>query len=82
MDAVNVAVCAVVLLIVTEVGDRLQVAGLDAPEGELVTAQVRETEPVNELDGVTVMVASPVAPGLTVMLPLLERLKLVLLLLP
>jgi hypothetical protein len=78
--AVRVEVCAAALLIETEVGDRLQVAGLAAPAGELVTEQVRETVPVNELDGVTVMVEvlPLVAPGLTAMLPLLERVKLLL----
>jgi hypothetical protein len=77
--AVRVEVCAVVLLMVTEVGERLQVAGLVAPVGELVTEQVRETVPVNELPGVTVTVDVPLAPGTTVIFPLLERVKLVLL---
>jgi hypothetical protein len=77
--AVSVAVCAVVLLIVTEVGERLHVVGLEAPDGEVVTAQVSVTVPVNEFVGVTVMVEVLVAPGLTVMLPLLVSVKLVLL---
>jgi hypothetical protein len=77
--AVSVAVCAVVLLIVTEAGERLHVVGLAAPEGEVVIAQVRVTAPVNEFAGVTVMVEAPLAPGLTEMTPLLVRVKLVLL---
>ena len=62
-------------LMETDVGERPQVVGLVAPVGELVTAQVRDTVPVNELEGVTVMVAvlALVAPGFTLMLPLLER---------
>jgi hypothetical protein len=65
---------------VTEVGERLQVVGLVAPEGAVVTAQVSATAPVNEFAGVTVMVAvSPlIAPGLRERLPLLERVKLLL----
>jgi hypothetical protein len=80
--AVNVDVCGDVSLIETDVGERLQVGGLDAPEGVVVTAQVSETVPVNEFDGVTVMSEVPVESGLTVMLPLLVRLKLALLLPP
>jgi hypothetical protein len=34
-----------------------------APEGEVVRAQASETVPVNELDGVTVMVEEPEEPG-------------------
>ena len=75
--AVSVDVCAVVLLMVTEVGERLQL-GLVAPDSEVVTAQVRATDPVNEFDGVTVMVEVLLDPGLTEMAPLLERVKLVL----
>ena len=58
--AVSVDVCAVVLelLNVTEAGERLHVAGLEAPEGA-ATAQASETVPVNELPGVTVMVEAP-----------------------
>jgi hypothetical protein len=77
VDAVRVEVSAVVPLIVTEVGERLHVAALEAPVGA-VTAQVSETVPLNEFVGVTVMVAVSVEPGLTVMLPLLERVKLAL----
>ena len=81
--AVSVEVCAAALLIETEAGERLQVAGLVAPEGELVTEQERETVPVNEFEGVTltVDVFPLVAPGATLMLPLLVRVKLVLVLL-
>jgi hypothetical protein len=72
--AVNVAVIADVLLMSTDVGERLHVAGLLAPVGAL-TVQLRSTVPVKELDGVTVMVEvlPDVAPGLMVMLPLLVR---------
>jgi hypothetical protein len=76
--AVSVAVCAVELLSVTVVGERLQVTGLVAFEGDVVTAQVSATAPLNELDGVTVTVdvLPDVAPGLpTVIVPLLERVK-------
>jgi hypothetical protein len=76
--AVSVAVSAVELLIVTDVGERLQVTGLVALDGDVVTAQVSATVPLNELDGVTVIVEvlPDVAPGLlTVMVPLLERVK-------
>jgi hypothetical protein len=54
------------------------VTGLEAPEGDVATVQVRSTVPVNELDGVTVIVAvlPEAAPGLlTLTAPLLERLK-------
>ena len=79
VDTFSVEVCAVVSVIETEVGDRPQVAGLVGLEMEVVTAQVSVTVPVKEFDGVTVMVEVllVVAPGLTVMLPLLERVKLV-----
>ena len=78
MVAVRVEVCAVVPVMETEAGERLQVTGLDAFDGELLTAQVRSTVPVNESDGVTVIVEVPVEPALTVMLLLLVRLKSVL----
>jgi hypothetical protein len=76
--AVRMELCAAVLLIETEAGDTLQVVGLVAPEGELDTEHVRATVPANELDGVTVMVEvlPLVAPGVTEMFPLLERVKL------
>jgi hypothetical protein len=77
--AVSVDVCAVVLLIVTDVGKRPHVVGLVAPDGDDVTEQVSATAPVNELDGVTVIVAVPLDPGLTLRLPLFERVKLLLL---
>jgi hypothetical protein len=76
--AVSVAVCAAVLLIVTDVGERLHVTGLVALDGDVVTAQVSATVPVNEFDGVTVIVEvlPEVAPGvLTLIVPLLERVK-------
>ena len=78
MVTVSVEVSAVVLLIVTEDEERLHVAGLVALDGVLVTAQVSVTVPVNEFDGVTVMVEVPVEPGATVIEPLLLRAKLVL----
>jgi len=74
--AVSVAVCAVVLVIETEVGERLHPVALTAPVGE-VTAQVSVTVPVNEFAGVTVMVEVPEDPALTAMLPLLVSVKLV-----
>jgi hypothetical protein len=80
--AVSVVVCAVVLLNVSESEERLHVAGLVALEGALVIEQVSVTVPVNELPGVTVMVEAPLAPGVTFMLPLFVRVKLVLLSLP
>jgi len=80
--AVSVEVAAAVPLTETDAGLRLQDGGLVALVGELVTAQERVTVPVNELDGVTVMVVVPVAaPGLTVMLPLFDKEKLVVVLL-
>jgi hypothetical protein len=76
--AVSVEVTAVVSLIVSEDEERLHVVGSVAPEGDVVTAQVSATVPVNELVGVTeiVEVFPVVAPGLTVMLPLLVSVKL------
>jgi hypothetical protein len=74
--AVSVAVSAVELLIVTDVGERLHVTGLVALDGDVVTAQVSATVPENELDGVTVIVEVPVFPAvLTLMVPLFERVK-------
>ncbi len=76
--AVSVAVCAVVLLMLTEVGERLHVTGLEAFDGDVVTAQDRATVPVNEVDGVTVIVEvlPEVSPGLaTLIAPLLDRVK-------
>jgi hypothetical protein len=76
-----VALCAAALLMETEAGETLQVAGLIAPVGALVTEQVRETVPVKELAGDTVMVEvlPLVEPGLTLILPLFESVKLLLL---
>ena len=56
-----------------DAGLREQVAGALAAVG--VMAQVRLTEPVNPPDGVTVIVDVPLAPLVTVMLPLLLRAK-------
>jgi hypothetical protein len=80
VDTVIVEVCALVVLKVSEDEERLQVAGLVALVGEVVSAQASATVPVKELPGVTVMVEVPVEPGLTEMLPLLARVKLVLVL--
>ena len=78
--AVRVDVPAVVPLIEIEVGLRLHVAGLVGLERVVVTAHVKVTEPVNEFDGVTVMVeVFPVdAPALILIAPLLLRVKLLL----
>ena len=78
--AVSVEVCAAALLIETDAGERLQVAGLVAPAGELVTKHDSEIVPVNELEGVTVTVEvlPLVAPGAALMLPLFESVKLLL----
>jgi hypothetical protein len=78
--AVNVAVSGDVPLIVIEAGERLHVVGLTAFAGAVVIAQLRVSVPVNEFDGVTVIVEVllVVAPGATVMLPLLVSAKLVL----
>jgi hypothetical protein len=64
----------------TEVGERLHVVGLVALVGEL-TVQANVTVPVNESAGVTEIteVLPLVAPGVTVMLLALDRVKLVLL---
>jgi hypothetical protein len=61
---VRVEVTALVLAMVTGVG-RLQVIGLVAPVGAVVTAQPRATLPVKPLTGVTEMVEvfPVVAPG-------------------
>ena len=73
---VRTDVPAVAPLIVTEAGERAQVAGSLAAAGAM--AQVSATAPVNPPDGVTVIVEVllVVAPGLTVMPPLLVRAKL------
>jgi hypothetical protein len=77
----SVDVCAVAVLNASEVGERLQVAGLTALVGALVTEQASATVPVKELAGVTVIVdvLPVVAPGVTAMLLLLESVKLPLL---
>ena len=69
---VSVAVCADELVIDTEAGT-LHVAGSLAAVG--VITQLRLTVPVNPPDGVTIIVdvLPVVAPGLTLMLPLLLR---------
>jgi uncharacterized membrane protein len=76
--AVSVEVTADVLVIEAEAGERVHVGTLVALEGEVVTAQLSATVPVNEFDGVTVMVAVVLAPALTVTAPLLLSVKLVL----
>jgi len=78
--AVSVDVSAVVPLMETEVGERLQVGVLVGFEMLVVTAQVSVTVPLNEFEGVTVIsdVLPLVAPAVTVMLPPLEREKSVL----
>lgn len=77
--AVSVEVAAVVPLMETEAGEKLHDGGLVALVGELVTAHERATVPVNEFDGVTemVVVLPAAAPGLTVMEPLFDNVKLV-----
>jgi hypothetical protein len=76
--AVSEEVCAEVSVIETDVGLKLQVGVLVGLEIEVVTAQASATVPVNEFDGVTVMVEVPVsaAPELTEMLALLVSAKL------
>lgn len=73
---VSTDVPAVAPLIVTEAGERAQVAGSLAAAGAM--AQVSATAPVNPPDGATLIVEElpVVAPGLTVMFPLLVRAKL------
>jgi hypothetical protein len=72
VETVSVEVPADAPLIVTEAGERLHVAGSVAPEGP-ETLQARATVLANPPDPVTLMVEvlPVVAPGLTVMLPLL-----------
>ena len=68
----RVAVAGVVPEMVTDVGIE-QVGASDAPAGELVSEQERLTPPVNPFSGVAVIVTvfPEVAPGLTLMMPLL-----------
>jgi hypothetical protein len=63
LKIVNVELCAPAPVMVTELGDNVQVGGSLAAAG--VTEQVRFTAPVNPLDGVTAMatVFPVVAPG-------------------
>jgi hypothetical protein len=78
--AVRVEVSAVEPERETEAGDKLQVAGFEAPEGA-VTEQVSVTVPEKELVGVAVMgtVFPEVAPAEKEMEPLLVKVKLPLL---
>jgi len=73
---VSVEVCAVAPEIVTDVGERLHVAGSLAAVG--LTAQLKLTAPLNPFAPVVLIVdlLPIVAPGLTVMFPLLLRAKL------
>ena len=75
VTTVSVEVWAVAPLIVTEAGETLHVAASLAAAG--LTAQVKVTAPANPPDPVTLIVdpLPVVAPGLTVMLPLLLRAK-------
>jgi hypothetical protein len=74
-ESVAVAPAAPVML---TVDGTLHVAGLVAPTGLVVTAQLRSTVPVNPFEGVTltVDVLPVVAPWLREMLPLLLSAKL------
>jgi hypothetical protein len=73
---VSVEVCAVAPERVTDVGERLHVAGPLAAIG--LTAQLKLTAPLNPFDPVALIVdvLPVIAPGLTVMFPLLLRAKL------
>jgi hypothetical protein len=77
--AVNVEVCAVVVLKVSEEEAKLHVGSvaLVAVVGAVVTAQVSVTVPVNELPGVTVIVSVLLDPNATATLPLVVSAKLV-----
>ena len=55
LATVRVAVAAAVPVKLAVAGT-LQVTGLVAPAGEVVTAQARATEPVSPFDGVTLTV--------------------------
>ena len=52
---------------------KLQVGGDTAPDGELVTAQFRVTDPVNPLAAVTVMSCAPDWPAGMFMVPVLDE---------
>ena len=73
MVTVKVDGSAEVPVMSTEVGDRVQVAGLVA--ALVVMVQVRATVPVKPLDGVTLIVdvLPVVAPPATEIAPLLDR---------
>ena len=79
LRAVVAAVVATVKVevVVAEAGFRLHVGASVAPDGLAVTAQVRLTVPVNEPDGVMVIVEvlPVVAPGETVIAPLFINVK-------
>ena len=72
LAAVSVAVTAVVPVTLSDAGT-VQVTGLTALAGDVVTAQLRATVPVNPFEGVmlTVDVLPVVAPAVTVIAPLL-----------
>ena len=76
LAAVSVAVTAVVPVTVSEAGT-VQVTGLTALAGDVVTAQLRATVPVNPFEGVmlTVDVLPVVAPAATVIAPLFVSAK-------
>jgi len=73
---VNVEVSAP-LVMLTEVGNIAQVTGLVAPDGDVVTAQVRLTLPVKPLVGLTdsVEVFPLFTPAVMLMLPLFVSVK-------
>jgi hypothetical protein len=75
LPMVNVEVAAAVPEIVTDVGEMLQLIGVLAPVGTVVTLHERSTAPVNPPDGVTVIVdVSPVvAPPVSEIGPLLLK---------
>jgi hypothetical protein len=76
VDAVKVEFCAVALLNVVS-AEKLHPGSLElvAPVGTLVKVQLSVTLPVNELPGVTVIVELPLEPCATATLPLLVRVK-------
>jgi len=76
LSTVTIDVNAPAPVMSTEVGLRLHVTGLVAPAGLVVTAQVRSTVPVNESEGVAVIVDVPLAPCVTLTAPLSLKLKL------
>ncbi len=74
---VSVAVCAALLVMLTEDEESEQVTGSTAEAGAVVTEHARLTAPVKPPDGVAVMVAvfPLAAPGAMVSGPLLESAK-------